>query len=135
MIVVDVNVVAYFVIGGPKAEAAEAALRRDPIWVAPRLWRSEFRNILATCLRQRQITLEKARDFMEVAETLLGRETPEVRSDDVLRLAAASRCTAYDCEYVALAGHLGVPLVTADMQILRAFPDSTIPLEEFARGA
>jgi predicted nucleic acid-binding protein len=46
----------------------------------------------------------------------------------VLQLAAASRCTAYDCEYVALAYALDVPLVTVDRQILSHFPERAIAL-------
>jgi predicted nucleic acid-binding protein len=50
----------------------------------------------------------------------------------VLQLAAASRCTAYDCEYVALAYALDVPLVTVDRQILSHFPERAIALDLFA---
>jgi cob(I)alamin adenosyltransferase len=39
-----------------------------------------------------------------------------------------------DCEYVALAQELAVPLVTADKQVLRAFPDHTCSLKDFASG-
>jgi len=56
-----------------------------------------------------------------------------VSSLDVLKLAAQSRCSAYDCEYVALARELNVPLVTTDRQILSDFPDTSISLEEFVR--
>lgn len=31
-------------------------------------------------------------------------------------------CTAYDCEFVALSQRLGVPLVTLDRALLKAFP-------------
>jgi predicted nucleic acid-binding protein len=43
-------------------------------------------------------------------------------SHHVLSLAAQSGCSAYDCEFVALAQDLRVPLVTTDRQILKAFP-------------
>jgi len=49
-----------------------------------------------------------------------------VRSTDVLRVAEASGCSAYDCEFVSVAMALGVRLVTADRQVLRAFPSSTL---------
>jgi len=47
-------------------------------------------------------------------------------SDLVLDLASASGCSAYDCEYVALARHLDVKLITTDKQILQSFPETAI---------
>jgi predicted nucleic acid-binding protein len=41
---------------------------------------------------------------------------------DVLRLSQESNCSAYDCEYVALAEFLDVVLVTADGKLAKAFP-------------
>jgi predicted nucleic acid-binding protein len=39
-----------------------------------------------------------------------------------MQLASTNRCSAYDCEFVALARYLGVPLVTEDRQLLEGFP-------------
>jgi len=50
----------------------------------------------------------------------------------VLELAVRSRCTAYDCEFVALAKQLGVPLVTSDRQVLAAFPETAVSPDAFA---
>ena len=38
-------------------------------------------------------------------------------------LSPSSQCSAYDCEFVAVAQHLGVQLITEDRAILTAFPD------------
>jgi len=39
MTVVDSNVIAYLLIPGEHTSHAEQALRNDPHWVAPVLWR------------------------------------------------------------------------------------------------
>ena len=57
MIVVDVNVLAYLYLPGPFTASVEKLLLRDAQWAAPRLWRSEFRNILATYMRKDMLTL------------------------------------------------------------------------------
>jgi len=51
-----------------------------------------------------------------------------VSSTQVLTLAYEGKCTAYDCECVALAITLGTKLVTSDQQILRAFPGVAVAL-------
>ena len=39
-----------------------------------------------------------------------------------MELVSKSDCSAYDCEFVALARSMGLPLVTEDRSILRDFP-------------
>lgn len=39
-----------------------------------------------------------------------------------------SNCSAYDCEFVALAMALGVKLMTMDAKLLKAFPTLAVPL-------
>lgn len=122
MIVADVNLVAYLLLGGPETELAQAVLERDPVWAAPVLWRSEFRSILTGLIRQRGLALADAWQAHELAEGLLGSQEYTVGGERILQLVAESPCSAYDCEYVALADELAVPLVTADRQVLRHFP-------------
>jgi predicted nucleic acid-binding protein len=55
---------------------------------------------------------------------VIGHEEP-VHSEVVLRLAASSGCSAYDCEFVVAAQQLDAPLVTADHALLKAFPALT----------
>jgi predicted nucleic acid-binding protein len=106
-------------------------LQRDPAWAAPLLWRSELRNVLAVAMRRAYLTLPDALDVMDAATTLMAAGEYAVPSPDVLRLTARSTCSAYDCEYVALARDLAVPLITADREIVREFGDTAIPLDRF----
>lgn len=112
MIVVDVNVLAYLLIPGKFTEAAEQLLAEDSAWVVPRLWRSELRNILATYLRLNQMDLADAALIFQRATELVGAEEYELETADVLRLNKESKCSAYDCEYVALAEFLDIVLTS-----------------------
>lgn len=129
MIVVDTNILAYLYLPGEYTSAAEMLLQQDPDWVAPMLWRSEFRNILAGYLRRQQLTFEQALNLQSEAEDLLRDAEYEVDSQWVLELVRDSHCTAYDCEFVALAKRLGTKLVTQDKKILAAFPEIALGLE------
>jgi len=122
MIVVDTNVLAYLWLPGDRTAQAERLFRSDPDWNAPLLWRSEFRNVLAGCLRRGDVKLETALQIADEAEgQMRGREF-SVPSAQILACVEASDCSAYDCEFVVLAEELGVPLVTADARLLRSFP-------------
>lgn len=135
MIVADVNLLAYLLLGGPEQPVAQQVLERDPVWAAPLLWRSEFRSVLAAFMRQRGLTVRDAWRAHELADELLAGREYMVPGERVLALVAASTCSAYDCEYIALAEELAVPLVTADRQLLRAFPDRAIsPMDFVARS-
>lgn len=129
MIVVDTNVLAYLYLPGEHTAAAEALLARQPDWAAPVLWRSELRNVLAGCLRRGLLTFEQASAIQREAQELMQGAEHEVDSRQVLQFAQRSGCSAYDCEFVALAQQLGVPLATMDGQVLRAFPDIAHSLE------
>lgn len=129
MIVVDSNIVAYLYLPGEHTDKAEALLERDPDWAAPLLWRSEFRNILAGYMRHKAITFEDARALQLEAESLLAGAEHEVDSRLVLELVRDSDCSAYDCEFVALAMTLGVKLVTMDGKLLKAFPKQALELD------
>ena len=121
MIVVDTNVIAYLFVPGDRTSAAEALRRRDTEWAAPLLWRSEFRNMLATLIRLGRIELPTAQAIQEQAEQLLAPLEFALDSGTVLGLAATSGCSAYDCEFVALADFLDVPLVSADRKLKARF--------------
>ncbi|MBE7565371.1 type II toxin-antitoxin system VapC family toxin [Acidithiobacillus thiooxidans] len=128
MIVVDSNVIAYLYLPGEFTAEAERLLERDPDWVAPLLWRSELRNILALYIRKKLLEFDQAFRIQREAETLLADHEYDVDSFEVLTLARDSGCSAYDCEFIALARQLDVKLVTMDAKLRKAFPATTIGL-------
>ncbi|MFZ4667091.1 MAG: type II toxin-antitoxin system VapC family toxin [Prochlorotrichaceae cyanobacterium] len=122
MIVADSNILAYLYLPCEFTPYVEDLLIADPEWVAPVLWRSEFRNILAGYVRRKTITFEQAYELQREAESLLSGNEFEIDSLDVLTLVRDSECSAYDCEFVALAKRLGINLITMDKKVLRSFP-------------
>jgi predicted nucleic acid-binding protein len=128
VIVVDSNVVAYLYLPGEHTAKAEALLELDPDWAAPILWRSEFRNILAGYLRRKTLTFDQAWNLQSEAEDLLAGSEFEIDSRAVLELVRDSDCSAYDCEFVALAKKLQIKLVTMDTKLLKAFPTYAVSL-------
>ena len=131
MIVVDTNLIAYLLINGEWTQRAEAVKRRDSEWVAPLLWRSEFRNLLSLYIRQEIFDLDHAINLLKSAEKIMQEREHTISSVSVMKLAASSKCSAYDCEFVALAQDLSVPLVTSDQKILTAFPATAVSPDDF----
>jgi predicted nucleic acid-binding protein len=131
MIVVDTNLLVYFYIRSEHSDLADKAFLKDPQWIAPLLWRSEFRNVLASCLKKGIINFEIAVELAGEAERLMEGGEYFVSSLDVLNLAARSRCSAYDCEFIALAREFNIALVTTDEQVLADYPDTAVRLDVF----
>lgn len=130
VIVVDTNVVMAFVMQDD--ETVNAVLRTDQDWVAPMLWRSEFRNALAGHMRVMGLSVSDA----SVAFNTASQRVTElnVNTESVLSLVPGSPCSAYDLEFVALAQSLDVPFVTFDRQVLGAFPSVAIHPTDFVGG-
>lgn len=71
MIAEDTNIIAYLLISGERTPQVKVALRKDPEWVAPILWGSEFRSVLAQYLHRGLVTVDLALQFMREAELLM----------------------------------------------------------------
>jgi predicted nucleic acid-binding protein len=77
---------------------------------------------VAGYLSSGRLTVHEAEAVLQKAAGCLIAGEHMVSDDAVLALVARSRCTAYDCEYVALAAALNTVLVTEDRALLAAFP-------------
>ncbi len=135
MIVVDSNVIAARRLTTVLTSKAERIERRDPVWIVPALWRYEFQNILATAIRARQISLTKALEVWEGAETALAENESEPSPARVLDLVARFGITAYDGQFIALAMELGVPCITEDRELRRKFRGVAFSLEDFLESS
>ena len=131
MILVDTQILVYLTLAGDYTALAESVLERDSEWVAPPTWRSEMRNVLAGYLRRGTIDAAAALAIIDEAAGIL---SAEIAPPDelIIRQVTASRCSSYDLEFVALAEHLDVPLVTNDKEILAAFPRRSVAPLAFA---
>lgn len=132
MIVVDTNIIAYLYLSGERSHQADQLFALDPYWCVPLLWRSEFRSVLSQYLRKKLLALDEVLLILEQAEGLLRNHEYEVPSAHIMQLVNSSHCSSYDCEFVALARYLDVPLITADKTLLREFPETTKSLSDRA---
>lgn len=131
MIIADTNIISYLLLPTLYTDSVEKLYEIDPDWSAPILWKSEFRNVMALYLRKKIITLEKAIQLQDTAESIIIQNEYDISSAQVLALIDKSDCSAYDCEFIALANYFNTKLVTQDKQILREFPSTAITVSDF----
>ena len=131
MIVADTNTIAYLYINSEKSAQAEQLLMLEPKWIAPSLWKSEFRSVLTLYLRKNILTFDEILMINQQAESQMLENEYEVSSAHILQLVNSSKCSAYDCEFVALAKLLNISLITADKKIIKAFPDIAQTIDDF----
>jgi predicted nucleic acid-binding protein len=121
MIVVDTNVLAALLLPSEQSPVAEEVFLKDSDWQVPLLGFSELRNVAMVFHRRGLADRTALTEMMSTARMLVNPQGPHLPSDEsVLALACTSGCSAYDCEFVAIAQELRVPLVTWDRQVLRA---------------
>ncbi len=81
--------------------------------------------------RRGDLSFDRALAAAELAESLMVGAEFAVASAPVLELARDSGCSAYDCEFVALARQERIPLLTTDLRILDAFPKEALSPDQF----
>ncbi|HAC14755.1 MAG TPA: VapC toxin family PIN domain ribonuclease [Bacteroidetes bacterium] len=131
MIVVDTNILAHFWLPSDQSQKSDLVFNKDSDWVAPILWKSEFRNVVTLYLRKKLIDITQAILIMEKVERQMRDHQFEVNSIQILDLVYRSNCSAYDCEFVGLAKDLNTKLITLDKSILREFPDLALHPDAF----
>jgi predicted nucleic acid-binding protein len=133
MIVADANLVAYFVIPGVSTQQAERVRAKDKLWIVPPLLPHELLNIMTTYVNRNRLGRDEAIRAYRRGLALV--KVSDVSHDPIaiLNLATTARCASYDAEYVWLAQQLRVPMVTADREVIEAFPSVALGLDQFAQ--
>jgi predicted nucleic acid-binding protein len=131
MIVVDANLIGALFVQGEQSLLAARIFDKDPDWYAPVLWQSEMRSLITSYLRHKLIELNEAAQIMSEVHALMVEHERFVSLNLVLELVITSKCTSYDCEYVALAKEMNLNLVTFDKQVVGAFPGIAVFPQDF----
>ena len=129
MTVVDTNAVAYLVIQGQFTRQTESARSRDPDWRVPGLFVHEWLNVVTRHVEERFLGRDEAIRAYRRGLALVKIDARPPDPVRVLNLHASSGCTSYDLQFVALADDLRVKLLTADNEVLKAFPDLAVDLK------
>lgn len=127
-VVVDTNVVAYYLLGTqPFADECRSFWRRAVRVYAPASWEIELVNVLWLCTRAQGLDAAQAVDRLRQAAQL-GIFSVPVKDlwEGTLAKAAAANHPAHDTVFVELASRLGVPLATFDKQVLAKFPQIAV---------
>lgn len=133
MIVAGPDLVASLFLEGSETGLAERVFDRDCDWCAPLVWRSLFHRVLAERHRAGEAAVDAACAAIRAAESIFRDREFQPNGEHVLRLAIASGGDASTCEFVAVARDLGVPVVTADDSLIRAFPGVALAAAAFVR--
>ncbi len=122
MIVVDTGVVVKLVLRSAESEAVARLFESEPLWVAPRLVRSEVMSVLSQVAPHARLGPATQLVAFDVAMDAYHDASLEAEPQRVLELTSTSGCSSYDCEYVAIAQELGCRLATYDRKVIRRFP-------------
>jgi predicted nucleic acid-binding protein len=124
-VVVDTNVVAYFLLGTEEfVEEARRFWQRVKAPIAPALWEAELANVVWMAVRAKVLAPEEAPKRLTLAAAL-GIQSVSSKSlwHGALTRAVSSGVAVYDTLFVELASREHLLLATFDERILTSFPD------------
>lgn len=127
MIVADSNLIASCILESAATQSARNLRALDGEWYVPRLWRYEVANILATMIRARGLSAEKAASLLNALTEVLEPYERDPGAEDVFTLVSGYGITGYDAQFVALAHELHCTLYTQDRELLAKFPKTAKP--------
>ena len=122
--VVDTNVIAYYLLNTPQfaAEVRSFWHAADEV-LAPALWEAELANVLWMAVRSGVLSGAEAAARLALAGRLGVHSVPSrTLWHGALLRAVQSGIPVYDTLFVELADREGLPLVTFEAKMARAYP-------------
>ncbi len=96
----------------------------------------EIRHALVRAARRGRVPWDSLPRWFDVIDALEATVAPLSETDDpVLELAQRHQLTWSDANWVEVAGRLDVPLVTADVRLIRSVPDEVAILVDVREAA
>jgi len=96
---------------------------RDEGAIVPGLWHLELGNVLLQAEKRGRITVKDVGvrlDLIADLPIVTDQETTARAWREILTMARADRLTTYDATYLELAVRRGLPLLTKDIELVRA---------------
>ena len=133
MIVVDANVLSFYMIQGDRTAEAHALKEADPEWLVPAFWTVEFQSILRKYVRFQGMPLEAALNLLDQAHAIFSPNEVIPHADIALRDALHWGITVYDAQYASLAKQYGVRCVTEDTLVQKRCTDVALSMAAFLK--
>jgi predicted nucleic acid-binding protein len=114
VIIVDTDILLYYLIQGERTSQAHRLKKTDGDWRAPYLWRAEFVSVVNKNLKSGFISLPESYELLNAAESIFGGIDMAVDMPAILGIAAATGAGTHDAHFLALAHRAGKPLITGE---------------------
>lgn len=131
MIVADNTLLCHFFLRSELGGIARQVREKDGDWIVPALWRAEFANAIVKAWRACPDPVEVYLQTWNAAFDVMVSCERAVDVAEVIRLSTAKRLSAYDAHYAHLALKYGVPLITEDVPLQKAFPGTAVSMAAF----
>lgn len=118
MIVVDANVIAYWLIQGEFTALARHLRETEPEWIVPALCRHELANVIASYVKHDAMNVEDVPRLWQTIEAMLAGSEYDVDLSAGIAIAADKKISAYDAQYLWLSEVKDVPLVSQDKKLV-----------------
>jgi len=129
VIVADTNLIVYFLIDGALTQCAEAWRAADRNWIVPPLFRFELASVLSGMVAEKKLSRDVALRSFRRGLSLVRVYEFQTDPQELFSVAERTGCSTYDLEFYLLATREGCRLITADKQLIKAFPEVACDLQ------
>jgi predicted nucleic acid-binding protein len=130
VIVVDANVIVYWLIEGEYTALARQLYDQEPVWIVPTLCQHELANVITSYVKHGAVDIADVPVLWRGVDSLIGEREFDVDPGHAIALAVEKDLSAYDAQYLYLAMSMDIPLITQDKRLIRS-ADSAFSIMQF----